>query len=147
MGNVIWKGAAEKNTSKPQEILGKQDARILRAPVDGRVKLYVQIGDSVVTGQTIAEISGHFISAAFCGIVRGLIHPDVTVKSGMRIGDLDPREDPRLCGHISDKSRAVGLGVLEAICAKFSLMDFCNSSAGTVKRVSSGQSVEACQSP
>jgi xanthine dehydrogenase accessory factor len=135
MGNVIWKGATEPNNSKPQEVLGKQEARVLRAPVDGRVNAYAKIGDYVVTGQTIAEVDGHFVSAAFNGIVRGLIYPGVTVRRGTRIGDLDPREDPRLCAQISDKSRAVAGGVLEAICSKFSLLDFDDTNVGAVKSV------------
>ena len=133
MGNVIWKGPAEPNNSKPQEILGKQEERVLRAPVDGRVKTYAKIGDYVVTGQTVAEVDGHFISAAFNGVVRGMVYPGVTVRRGMRIGDLDPREDPRLCAQISDKSRAVAGGVLEAICSKFSLLDFSDKSVGAAQ--------------
>lgn len=136
MGNVIWKGSAEPNNSKPQEILGKQEARVLRAPVDGRVKPYAKLGDHVVTGQTIAEVDGHFVSAAFNGIVRGLIYPGVTVKRGARIGDIDPRDDDRICTQISDKSRAVAGGVLEAISSKFSLLDFGDPNIAAVKSVS-----------
>jgi xanthine dehydrogenase accessory factor len=33
----------------------------------------------------------------------------------MKIGDLDPRDEPEYCWSISDKSLAVGGGVLEAI--------------------------------
>jgi xanthine dehydrogenase accessory factor len=35
----------------------------------------------------------------------------------MKIGDLDPRDDSRYCWLVSDKSLAVGGGVLEAILA------------------------------
>ena len=42
----------------------------------------------------------------------------------MKIGDLDPRDDDRLCTHVSDKSLAVGGGVLEAISSKIYLSDF-----------------------
>ncbi len=143
LGNVIWKGAAEPNTSMPQEILGKQEARILRAPVDGRVKIYANIGDRVVPGQTIAEIDGHFVSAGFNGVLRGLIYPGITVKRGTRIGDIDPREDPELCSQVSDKARAVAGGVLDAICSKFSLPDFGSSGLGEKKSGFSGQSIGA----
>ena len=34
---------------------------------------------------------------------------------GMKIGDLDAREDPGICQLVSDKSLAVGGGVLEAL--------------------------------
>jgi xanthine dehydrogenase accessory factor len=124
MGSVIWEGAAEPNNSVPQAVAGQQEARILRAPVDGRVKTHAHIGDRVVTGQTIAEVDGNSVSAAFDGIVRGLIHSGLGVKRGMRLGDLDPRDDWSLCAQISDKSRAVAEGVLEAICSRFDLPDF-----------------------
>jgi xanthine dehydrogenase accessory factor len=39
----------------------------------------------------------------------------------MKIGDLDPRDDPRFCWLVSDKSLAVGGGVLEAILASQNL--------------------------
>jgi xanthine dehydrogenase accessory factor len=50
--------------------------------------------------------------------LRGLIHPGIQVKAGMKIGDLDPRADPRLCSLVSDKSLAVGGAVLEAILSR-----------------------------
>jgi xanthine dehydrogenase accessory factor len=123
MGRVIWEGAAESNTGSPQQIEGHKDARILRAPVNGVVETYASIGDRLVTGQTIAQVGGHFVSAAFNGILRGLIHSGLTVKADMKIGDLDPRDDPRLVEQVSDKALAVAGGVLEAICSKFELSD------------------------
>ncbi len=33
----------------------------------------------------------------------------------MKIGDVDPRDDPALCTLVSDKALAVGGGVLEAV--------------------------------
>jgi xanthine dehydrogenase accessory factor len=124
MGSVIWEGAAEPNNSIPQAVAGQREARVLRAPVDGRVKTFAGIGDRMAEGQVIAEVEGHSVSAAFEGILRGLIHTGLMVKRGMRIGDLDPRDDLSLCAQISDKSRAVAGGVLEAICSRFDLLDF-----------------------
>jgi xanthine dehydrogenase accessory factor len=39
----------------------------------------------------------------------------------MKVGDLDPRSIPRFCREISDKSLAVGGGVLEAILSRSDL--------------------------
>jgi xanthine dehydrogenase accessory factor len=50
-----------------------------------------------------------------------LIHAEVEIHKGMKIGDLDPRNDPQLCDHISDKALAIGGGVLEAILSKAEL--------------------------
>jgi xanthine dehydrogenase accessory factor len=124
MGRVIWKGAAEPNTSNPEAVAEHTDARVLRAPVDGQVETYAHIGDRVIAGQTIAQVNSHIVSAAFNGILRGLIHPGLMVKKGMKIGDLDPRNDPRLCVQVSDKSLAVAGGALEAICSVFDLQEF-----------------------
>jgi xanthine dehydrogenase accessory factor len=49
------------------------------------------------------------------GIVRGLIREGVEVKKGMKVGDIDPRGKREFCFTISDKARAIGGGVLEAI--------------------------------
>jgi xanthine dehydrogenase accessory factor len=124
MGRVIWKGAAEPNTSNPEAVAGHTDARVLRAPVDGQVETHVSIGDRMIAGQTIAQVNSHIVSAAFNGIVRGLIQPGLMVKKGMKIGDLDPRDDPRLCVQVSDKSLAVAGGALEVICSVFDLQEF-----------------------
>jgi xanthine dehydrogenase accessory factor len=53
--------------------------------------------------------------AAFDGVLRGLAHDGLLVVMGEKVGDLDPRMDPASCREISDKSLAVGGGVLEAL--------------------------------
>ena len=53
--------------------------------------------------------------APFDGIVRGLIAPGSQVPAGLKIGDVDARSDVAACFTISDKSLAIGGGVLEAI--------------------------------
>ncbi len=55
------------------------------------------------------------IISPFKGVLRGLIHPSVEITKGMKIGDVDRRDDPALCTQVSDKALAVGGGVLEAI--------------------------------
>ena len=42
----------------------------------------------------------------------------------MKIGDIDPRDDPRLCRQISDKALAVSGGVLEAVLSRRDLRPF-----------------------
>ena len=49
--------------------------------------------------------------------MQDLLRDGSAVKSGLKIGDVDPREDHNLCKLISDKSRAIGGSVLEAILA------------------------------
>jgi xanthine dehydrogenase accessory factor len=55
------------------------------------------------------------VLAPLDGVLRGLIHDGVWVEKGLKIGDVDPRGDARHCYTISEKSLAIGGGVLEAI--------------------------------
>jgi xanthine dehydrogenase accessory factor len=95
-----------------------QAERVLYSPSDGTLVPVKTIGDSVQEGELVAEISQQPVIAPFKGLLRGLIHPEVEIWKGMKIGDLDPRNDPDLCNHVSDKALAVGGGVLEAILSK-----------------------------
>ena len=49
------------------------------------------------------------------GVLRGLLADGVTVRAGMKAGDVDPRGDVSCCSTASDKALAVGGGVLEAL--------------------------------
>jgi len=52
-------------------------------------------------------------------VLRGLIRP-ITVPVGEKVGDVDPRGNRDYCFTISEKARAIGGGVLEAIMHKLS---------------------------
>lgn len=115
LGRVIWQGPAEPDTKTPGEIGGYRGARVLRAPADGYVHAHLHIGERAQEGQVIAHVDGAPIVAPFAGVLRGIVHPSVAVHTGMKIGDLDARAEPRYCFTISDKSLAIAGGVLEAI--------------------------------
>jgi xanthine dehydrogenase accessory factor len=118
MGRVIWEGPTQIDSGVPEQVGDKKSERALYAKLDGSVVTMKTIGDLLLEGEEIATIDGQSIIAPFKGVLRGIIHPDVKVLKGMKIGDLDPRCDPQLCNHISDKALAIGGGVLEAILAK-----------------------------
>ena len=111
LGRVIWEGSSLNDTSKPEG----DPRRVLRAPIDGVLESEAKIGDSFNPGQTIAAIGSELITAPFTGLLRGLLHPGLNAVKGMKIGDIDPRNDPGLCHLVSDKSLAVGGAVLEAL--------------------------------
>jgi xanthine dehydrogenase accessory factor len=124
LGRVYWEGSAEPNTGEPEPVRGVAGQRVLRAPRDGEFKGRVEIGDLVKAGDVLAEVvdplqgvDGEPIRAQFDGVVRGLLHDGLRVTVGMKVGDLDPRGVREYCFLISDKARAVGGGVLEAIFA------------------------------
>jgi xanthine dehydrogenase accessory factor len=112
---VIWRGRALEDTGTPGIVSGYGAERVLRAPEDGYVIPAVEIGTKVEQGELIGMLNGHAICAPFPGMVRGIIHPSVYVWKGLKLGDLDPRGDLENCYTISDKSLAIGGGVLEAI--------------------------------
>lgn len=118
LGRVLWDGPTQSDSGIPEPVGVKQSERALYAAVGGSLIPMKAIGDFVQEGEQIAEINGQPIIAPFKGVLRGLIHPNVEVCQGMKIGDLDPRNDPELCNHVSDKALAIGGGVLEAILSK-----------------------------
>ena len=118
LGRVIWKGPAEPNTGSPGEVGGQSAQRILRAPADGHVEAREEIGARLEEGQLVAEVSGYEVRAPFAGVLRGLIHSEVPVTAGMKIGDVDPRGEASSCWEISDKALAIGGGVLEALLSR-----------------------------
>ncbi len=115
LGRVIWQGATEADSGIPDAVVDRKAERVLRSPADGVLQAYAEIGDHVEAGQIVAQVNGMPVPAAFGGVLRGLIHPGVQVTRGLKIGDVDPRDDPRYCELVSDKSLAIGGGVLEAI--------------------------------
>lgn len=115
LGRCIYQGCAAKNTGIPGEIGGYTVERLLRAPCDGIFHPILAIGDAVKAGQTVALVDDQSVTAQIDGIVRGLLQDNVPVKAGMKSGDIDPRGCYEHCFTVSDKARAVGGGVLEAI--------------------------------
>jgi xanthine dehydrogenase accessory factor len=115
LGRVIIEGTAEADTGVPGAVAGEVHNRLLRAPADGYVQSQLNIGDDVYAGQIVGTVDDVEIVASIAGVLRGLISSQVTVTKGMKIGDIDPRGQRDHCFTISDKSLAVGGGVLEAV--------------------------------
>lgn len=69
----------------------------------------------VESGQTIAQVEENPVKAPIAGALRGIIRNNYKVKKGMKIGDVDPRGVANYCFTISDKARALGGSVLEAL--------------------------------
>ncbi|MBI1878574.1 MAG: EF2563 family selenium-dependent molybdenum hydroxylase system protein [Chloroflexi bacterium] len=116
-GGPTGNGQAEADTQTPGQVKGHIADRVLRAPAAGHVTPHAYIGDWINAGQLIATVNSHEIRAPFAGVLRGLVHPNIPVTPGFKVGDLDPRGEISHCFTISDKSLAVGGGVLEAILA------------------------------
>ena len=137
LGRVLWSGETLPDSGQPEG----DPRRVLRAPISGCVKPLKQIGEHCIEGEEIADIHssipfGHDVEnrkypsgtmskivSPFTGVLRGLIHPRVEVTEGMKIGDIDPRDDSSVCFLVSDKALSVGGGVLEAILIKLKEME------------------------
>jgi len=124
LGRVIWHGQAQEDTGIPERVGDYRVERVLRAPADGRLEPEVEIGQHIISGQVVARVGNSPVLAPFDGVLRGLIMGGLAVNAGEKIGDVDPRGDPRLCWLVSDKSLSVGGGVVEAILSSKALRPY-----------------------
>ena len=118
LGRVYWQGSALPDTGLPDPVREHSAERVLRAPADGVLEARAEIGEHVEAGQLVAEVAGQVVVTPFSGVLCGLLHDGIPVKAGLKIGDVDPRDDPSYCTQVSDKALAVAGGVLEAILSR-----------------------------
>ena len=103
------------NTGSPGVICGCSDERILRAPADGVFTPCRSIGDLVKPDEVMGMVGDAPMKAQIAGVLRGILTEGCAVTKGMKSGDVDPRGVISNCYTVSDKARAIGGGVLEAI--------------------------------
>ncbi|SDD48660.1 selenium-dependent molybdenum cofactor biosynthesis protein YqeB [Sporomusa acidovorans] len=115
LGRVITQGTALPNTGVPGNIGGYTQERVIKAATDGIFQAKRKIGDIVSPNDIVAYVDKIPVKAKISGILRGILHDGLTVKQGMKVGDVDPRCRLEHCFSISDKARAIGGGVLEAL--------------------------------
>jgi xanthine dehydrogenase accessory factor len=119
LGRVYWEGGAEPDGG--QRLAGAEHQRVLRAPVEGVFEARKNIGDPVQPGDILGSVDGQPIAAPLAGVLRGLLHDNVPVTTGMKVADVDPRGTREQCFLISAKARSIGGGVLEAALAGMDL--------------------------
>ena len=119
LGRMILKGTAEPDTGIPGEIGGYAIERLLRTMKKGIFHPQKSIGDRVNKGSVVAVVDDFPVIARISGVLRGLLREGVGVTKGMKVGDVDPRGKKESCFTISDKARAIGGGVLEAVLYRF----------------------------
>lgn len=115
LGNIIWKGSAIPNTGIPGNVGGYTLERLIRASADGVMEPKACIGECVEKGQIVALTGGKPVYAQMSGIVRGMLQEGAPVTKDLKVGDIDARAELSHCYTISDKARAIGGGVLEAV--------------------------------
>jgi xanthine dehydrogenase accessory factor len=114
LGRVFYKGAAEPHTGTPGAVMGYTTERVLRSPHEGLVKHVKAIGDYANKGEIVMFVNETPVTAPFDGLLRGLIR-EIHVESKEKIGDIDPKATKEYCFIITEKARAIGGGLLEAI--------------------------------
>ena len=125
LGRVIYSGMAAPNTGIPGMVGGYAKERVIHAPVEGTFKGYAGIGDIVEAGAPVAAVIGNDgtatpLTAAFSGIVRGLLRDGYPVTKGFKVADIDPRkEELANCFTISDKARCIAGSVLEVVVREY----------------------------
>ncbi|MGI5089565.1 EF2563 family selenium-dependent molybdenum hydroxylase system protein [Treponema sp. OMZ 305] len=124
LGRLIYQGTALPNTGVPGLVGGESALRVIHAPAAGTLRVIHDIGDSVTRGETIARIiradgSVTDVAASLNGIIRGMLPDRFTVRSGLKMADIDPRlTELNNCFTISDKARALGGAVLTALLSR-----------------------------
>ena len=112
LGRVYWMGTTQPDSGQPEG----NPRRVLRAPADGLLMAKAKIGGHVEEGQVVAVISDQYVVASpLKGVLRGLMRDGIHVTKGLKIGDVDPRDDAEACFLVSDKALAIGGGALEAV--------------------------------
>ncbi|MGB9673866.1 MAG: molybdenum hydroxylase, partial [Anaerolineales bacterium] len=121
LGRVYWEGSPLADTGIPDSVGVYREQRVLRSPIDGVIHPQVNITDHVEPNQVVALVEDQPIHAPFAGVVRGILREGTQVTKNLKVGDIDPRDNPQYCTLISDKALAVGGAALEAILTKTNL--------------------------
>ena len=122
LGRLIYDGKALKDTKTPGVIAGVSKDRVIKSPIKGIIRHKVKIADYVKKGEILLYVDNVEVLATIDGVVRGLIREGYYVTEGFKIADIDPRDVRDNCFSISDKARALGGSVLEAILANIDLI-------------------------
>ncbi|HMB22703.1 MAG TPA: selenium-dependent molybdenum cofactor biosynthesis protein YqeB [Anaerolineales bacterium] len=131
LGRVYWNGSPQPDSGQPEG----DPRRVLRAPVDGILSSKVKIGEHVEAEQVIAVVGQKYsVISPIKGVLRGLIHDGLPVTKGLKIGDIDPRDDPSACLLVSDKALSIGGAVLEAILTREEIREKVFHHEGAKKR-------------
>ncbi|MBL7014688.1 MAG: EF2563 family selenium-dependent molybdenum hydroxylase system protein [Candidatus Marinimicrobia bacterium] len=116
LAKLIYNGEPLKNTGVPGKLGGESKNRVIYSKHSGDLEWICSFGDIVEKDQILGHINDTFhIIAPFKGMVRGLIHPSVPLTPGLKIADVDPRDEGIDFHELSDKARSLGRASLEAV--------------------------------
>ncbi len=117
LGRIIASGPSSGDTGAPGEIGGYTHERVVRAPADGIFTSRRAIGEPVAAGDALGSVAGIEAKSRIAGVLRGLLWSGLTVTTGFKLADVDPRGDAAMCSTLSDKARIISGSVLEIVVA------------------------------
>ncbi|AYW51247.1 selenium-dependent molybdenum cofactor biosynthesis protein YqeB [Tetragenococcus halophilus] len=116
LGRLFFSGKALANTGVPGKLGGKSAERVVHSPAAGKVKHVRKIGDHVKKDELLFYVGDTAVYSPLEGTLRGEIAEDLAIPKGLKCADVDPRPSQDVdCFTISDKARALGGAVLEAV--------------------------------
>lgn len=120
LARVLTDCAPAPDTGIPGLVGGYAKERVIKAPAAGNFVTTGKIGDIVAVDDSIGYIQTEDdrkvpVRTVIPGVLRGILYDGLPVFEGMKIADVDPRPVYEHCFSCSDKARAIGGGVLEAI--------------------------------
>ncbi len=119
LGRLIFNGCPEPNTGIPGSTNGYTIERVLRAPCPGIFTSSLTIGTFVKKNDIVGYVDNKPVIAQINGVLRGQIRNNSKVTAQLKIGDIDPRGNRQYCTTISEKARAIGGSVLEAVLREY----------------------------
>ena len=117
LGRCIYDGEAQPNTGIPGNVGGYIHERVIHSPKAGVFTAKRHIGDEVQANEVIGYVDEEPVRAKITGTLRGILKTGLIVSDHFKLADVDARCEESHCYSISDKSLAVGGGVLEAVTA------------------------------
>lgn len=120
LARVLTDCAPAPDTGIPGMVGGYAKERVIKSPASGIFVTTGKIGDIVAMDDSIGYIRTKDdrkvpVRTVIPGVLRGILYDGLEVFEGMKIADVDPRPVYEHCFSCSDKARAIGGGVLEAI--------------------------------
>lgn len=122
LGRIINNGIAmpEKDTVEARALM--KASHSINSPCDGYIEAGHPTAYVVSKNELIAKLhvdGGPVleIRTPIAGVLRGMLHDDCPVRTGLKIAEIDPSTKPANCMSISAKSRCVSGSVLEVIIA------------------------------
>lgn len=115
LGQIIHSGPTMPLAGEPVSLEGHARDRYVYAPLPGKFSTRYQVGDKVISGQTIAFINDVPLHAPISGVLRGITHDDVPVGQNTKVIEVDPRGEQSQISGIGDRPARIAESVLAAI--------------------------------